>query len=190
MRTRDDAHHERTEAEVMMDAQGKHRQRNADDQVTDEEDADYLRKADILRPRRRVSQTIKFCELWIKDADRNGDWTTIQLVYPDILIEGNRTRRNLSRVPTRSGEAVRRREDVRGRDDGSAAEPAVIDHHRDDGGIPAVRPALENERRALGLRATRENDRHRREKGDAPGCHVHAAQDAHPGDDVQCARRK
>jgi hypothetical protein len=39
--------------------------------------------------------------LWIKDADRSGDWTTMQLIYPDILIEGADTRRNLSRIPGR-----------------------------------------------------------------------------------------
>ena len=55
------------------------------------------------RPRRRVSQTVKFCELSIKDADRGGDWTTIQCIYPDIIIEGWRTRRNLSRIPGKTG---------------------------------------------------------------------------------------
>ena len=51
------------------------------------------------RPQRRVSRTVRHCELWIKDRNRDGDWTTMQLVYPDILIEGDNTRRNLSRVP-------------------------------------------------------------------------------------------
>jgi hypothetical protein len=51
------------------------------------------------RPQRRVSRTVRHCELWIKDRNREGDWTTIQLVYPDIIIEGDNTRRNLSRVP-------------------------------------------------------------------------------------------
>ena len=51
------------------------------------------------RPQRRVSRTVRHCELWIRDADRDGDWTTLQLIYPDILIEGDNTRRNLSRIP-------------------------------------------------------------------------------------------
>ena len=51
------------------------------------------------RPQRRVSQTVKFCELWIRDEKREGDWTTFQLVYPDILVDGSDTRRNLSGVP-------------------------------------------------------------------------------------------
>ena len=54
------------------------------------------------RPQRRTSriqETVKFCELWVRDADRDGDWTTIQFVYPDVLIEGLYTRRNLSKIP-------------------------------------------------------------------------------------------
>jgi hypothetical protein len=54
------------------------------------------------RPQRRVSRTVRFCELWVRDARRDGDYTTLQLIYPDILIEGNDTRRNISRVPGRS----------------------------------------------------------------------------------------
>lgn len=54
------------------------------------------------RPRRRVSPTVKMCELWVRDRDRDGDYSVIQLIYPDIIIEGDRTRRNLSRVPGRS----------------------------------------------------------------------------------------
>lgn len=51
------------------------------------------------RPQRRFSPTIRHCELWVKDPDRDGDWTTLQLIYPDIIIEGEYTRRNLSRIP-------------------------------------------------------------------------------------------
>ena len=54
------------------------------------------------KPNRRISPTVKFCELWIKDRDRDGDYTTMQVVYPDIIIEGENTRRNLSRVPGHS----------------------------------------------------------------------------------------
>ena len=54
------------------------------------------------RPRRRLAPTVKHCELWIKDANRPGDYTTIQLIYPDIIIEGDYTRRNISRVPGHS----------------------------------------------------------------------------------------
>ena len=53
------------------------------------------------RPNRRVSPTVKHCELWIKDRDTK-DYTTIQFVYPDIIIEGELTRRNLSRIPGHS----------------------------------------------------------------------------------------
>jgi hypothetical protein len=51
------------------------------------------------RPSKRIWQTVRFCEIWIKDANRGGDYTTLQMVYPDILIEGKHTRRNLSRIP-------------------------------------------------------------------------------------------
>jgi hypothetical protein len=51
------------------------------------------------RPNRRFAPTVKHCEVWIKDRDRDDDWTTIQVIYPDIIIEGDTTRRNLSRVP-------------------------------------------------------------------------------------------
>jgi hypothetical protein len=51
------------------------------------------------RPQRRLAPTIKFCEVWIKDAKRDGDYTTIQAIYPDIILEGLDTRRNLSKVP-------------------------------------------------------------------------------------------
>ncbi len=54
------------------------------------------------RPNRRLTPTVKHCELWVKDRDRAGDYTTIQMIYPDIIIEGDLTRRNLSRVPGRS----------------------------------------------------------------------------------------
>lgn len=51
------------------------------------------------KPNRRISPTVKMCELWIQDRDRAGDYTTMIVVYPDIIIEGDRQRRNLSRVP-------------------------------------------------------------------------------------------
>jgi len=51
------------------------------------------------RPQRHIAPTVRHCELWVKDADRDGDYTTLQVVYPDIVIEGEETRRNISRVP-------------------------------------------------------------------------------------------
>src|SRR5215469_9063787 len=51
------------------------------------------------RPQRRVSPTVKLCELWIKDDRRDGDYTTIQMVYPDIILEGIDRPKNLSGVP-------------------------------------------------------------------------------------------
>jgi hypothetical protein len=53
------------------------------------------------RPQRKLLPTVKFSELWIKDPDRDGDYTTIQFVYgaDPIIIEGDNHRRNLSRVP-------------------------------------------------------------------------------------------
>jgi len=53
------------------------------------------------RPNTRFQETVKFCELWLKDADRD-DYSTFQLIYPDIIVEGENTRRNLSRVPGRA----------------------------------------------------------------------------------------
>jgi hypothetical protein len=55
------------------------------------------------RPQRHLAPTVKFCEVYVRDRDsKGGDYTTLQMVYPDILIEGDNTRRNLSRVPGRS----------------------------------------------------------------------------------------
>ena len=57
------------------------------------------------RPNRRLTPTVKLCELWIKDRDRDGDYTTVQFVYghEPIIIEGDKTRRNLSKIPGRHG---------------------------------------------------------------------------------------
>lgn len=46
-----------------------------------------------------MNQTVRHCELWVQDQNRDGDYSTLQLIYPDIFIEGDVTRRNLSRVP-------------------------------------------------------------------------------------------
>jgi len=53
------------------------------------------------RPQRRVTETVKFCELWVKDANRGGDYTTVQMIYgPDpIILEGIDAPKNLSGVP-------------------------------------------------------------------------------------------
>ena len=53
------------------------------------------------KPQRQTMPTLKHCELWIKDRKRGGDYTTIQAIYghQPIIIEGDETRRNLSRVP-------------------------------------------------------------------------------------------
>lgn len=51
------------------------------------------------RPQRRLSPTVRHCELWVKDLDRSGDYTTIQMIYPDIILEGVDTPKNLSGVP-------------------------------------------------------------------------------------------
>jgi hypothetical protein len=40
--------------------------------------------------------------VWIRDRDRDGDYTTIQLIYPDIIVEGDKTRRNISKIPGRT----------------------------------------------------------------------------------------
>lgn len=54
------------------------------------------------RPQKRFQPTVRHCEVWIRDRDRDGDWTTLQVIYPDIVIEGEKQRRNLSRVPGKS----------------------------------------------------------------------------------------
>ena len=53
------------------------------------------------RPQRKVSPTVRFCELWVQDLDRSGDYTTIQMIYgPEpIILEGIDTPRNLSGIP-------------------------------------------------------------------------------------------
>jgi hypothetical protein len=55
------------------------------------------------RPNRKLAPTVKHCELWVQDRDRGGDYTTIQMIYghEPIIIEGDKTRRNLSRIPGR-----------------------------------------------------------------------------------------
>jgi hypothetical protein len=50
------------------------------------------------RPQRKIAPTLKHCELWIKD-EKTGDYTTMQLIYPDILIQGDKTRVNISGIP-------------------------------------------------------------------------------------------
>ena len=53
------------------------------------------------KPQRQMQPTVKLCEVWVKDAKRGGDYTTIQAIYgPEmIIIEGDETRRNISKVP-------------------------------------------------------------------------------------------
>jgi len=51
------------------------------------------------RPQRRLAPTVRHCELWIRDRNMPGDYRTIQMVYPDIIIEGVDRKRNLSGVP-------------------------------------------------------------------------------------------
>jgi len=53
------------------------------------------------RPQRRVTETVKYCELWIKDLDMHGDYRTIQMVCgPEpIILEGIDKKQNLSGVP-------------------------------------------------------------------------------------------
>lgn len=50
------------------------------------------------RPQRVSRRTIRHCELWVKDEQRDGDYTTIQMIYPDIIIEPEHARQNLSRM--------------------------------------------------------------------------------------------
>ena len=46
----------------------------------------------------KTMQDLLIChEIWIQDDDRD-DWTTIQLIEPDIIIEGKLQRRNLSGI--------------------------------------------------------------------------------------------
>jgi hypothetical protein len=56
------------------------------------------------KPQKKISRTVRHCELWVRDRNRNGDYTVIQVIYgkPCIIIEGDVTRRNLSRVPGHS----------------------------------------------------------------------------------------
>src|SRR6516164_9220813 len=56
------------------------------------------------KPQKKLSRTVKHCELWVKDRDRGGDYTVIQCLYgaDPIIIEGDETRRNLSKVPGHS----------------------------------------------------------------------------------------
>lgn len=56
------------------------------------------------KPQKKISRTVRHCELWVRDRDRGGDYSVIQCIYgrPPIIIEGDVTRRNLSRVPGHS----------------------------------------------------------------------------------------
>lgn len=47
-----------------------------------------------LRPSSK-RQLCELVELWVRDPDRGGDWTTLQMVYPDIVILGALRRRNI-----------------------------------------------------------------------------------------------
>jgi len=51
------------------------------------------------QPQRRHAPTVRHCELWIKDAAHPGNYSTLQLIYPDILIEGDNTGRNIMGGP-------------------------------------------------------------------------------------------
>ena len=51
------------------------------------------------RPQRRLQHTVKQCELWVKNREYNGAYSTLQLIYPDILIEGPPTMRNIMGGP-------------------------------------------------------------------------------------------
>jgi hypothetical protein len=51
----------------------------------------------------KVMQNLLVCHtLWVQDDDRE-DWTTIQMIEPDIIIEGKIKRRNLSGVKGETG---------------------------------------------------------------------------------------
>jgi hypothetical protein len=56
------------------------------------------------RPNRKISRTVKLCELWIKDRERDGDYSTLQYLYghEPIIIFGENERVNLSGVPGKS----------------------------------------------------------------------------------------
>lgn len=56
------------------------------------------------QPQKKISRTVRHCELWVRDRDRGDDYSVIQCIYgnPCIIIEGDVTRRNLSRVPGHS----------------------------------------------------------------------------------------
>lgn len=45
-----------------------------------------------------ASDLVRIDELWIQDARRDGDWTTIQIANGSVVIEGDRQRRNLCDV--------------------------------------------------------------------------------------------
>jgi hypothetical protein len=53
------------------------------------------------RPQRKLAPTVKHCEVWLKDRDRDGDYTCIQAIYgaEPIIIEGDDTRRNIGKIP-------------------------------------------------------------------------------------------
>jgi hypothetical protein len=56
------------------------------------------------RPNRKLAPTVKHVEIWIKDRDRDGDYSVIQMIHghEPIIIEGDKTRRNLSKIPGRN----------------------------------------------------------------------------------------
>lgn len=55
------------------------------------------------KPTMPIAETVKFCEVWIRDGDRDLDWTTIQFIYPDVMIwpRNEKQHANLSSVPGR-----------------------------------------------------------------------------------------
>ena len=40
-------------------------------------------------------EVVRLVELWIKDPDRGGDYSTIQMVYPDVIVRGRYKRDNI-----------------------------------------------------------------------------------------------
>lgn len=47
------------------------------------------------RPQKRIQPTVKLCELWVKNRDFDGAYTTMWLIYPDLLIVGSNRRHNI-----------------------------------------------------------------------------------------------
>ena len=61
---------------------------------------DWLGGPNPLFSPKVLASLIRLDELWVRDADRDGEWTTLQLIADDAVIEGKHLHRNVFADPS------------------------------------------------------------------------------------------